>query len=65
MTFLKSDLAKVIGLCLASVAGVLLPLYPPPNTIGVVSSVALAILTGLGIVSGGVAASQPKLPPAP
>ena len=66
MTFLKSDLAKLIGLVLSSVAGVLLTQYPPPHQVGLICSVALAVLTGLGIVSGGVKAAQPPAsPPAP
>jgi hypothetical protein len=69
MDFLRSDIAKVIGACLASVAGVLLATYPPPNMIGTVASVVVAVLAGLGLVSGGTKGNQPTNvttnPPAP
>ena len=65
MSFLNSDVAKVVGAVLAAVAGVLVVQYPPPNTIGTIASIATAVLAGLGLISGGVKVAQPKPPPPP
>jgi hypothetical protein len=62
MAFIKSDVAKVIGAILASVAGTLLVFYPPPNTIGIVCTIAVSVLGGLGLVSGGVGAAKTTTP---
>ena len=65
MAFLNSDLAKVIGAVLSAVAGTLLVNYPPPHVVGVVATIALSVLTGLGLISGGTRSAQPKPPVAP
>ena len=60
MTWLKSDAAKVLGLVLSSVAGTVIAIYPPPLVAGIVATVLLSVLTGLGLVSGGTKGAQPS-----
>jgi len=53
MEWFKSDTAKLIGVILAAVCGVLVTQFPPPQMVGVVAGIVFSVLTALGLASGG------------